>query len=146
MLKTYYLNYDVVINGERISRVHLGPLILDSAEYPKKVNTVGSGKSWISLAVSINNNSYDSHFWRYFRVTKTLLTRKLFIEFNDDWDGYRRFYESKDPIEWELILEVVETELSLERLFSLPNGDKVIEYLKERGMAECPYSIMYNKK
>jgi hypothetical protein len=145
MLKTYYLNYDVVINGKEISHNQIGPCILDSAEYPKKKDVVASGQSWISLAVAINNNEYDSHFWKCFEVKKTLLTHKYYIEY-EGWDTYRRFYESKNPIEWELTLEVVETELSLERLFSLPNGDKVIEYLKERGMAECPYSILYNKK
>ena len=144
MLKTYYLNYNVEINGEEISHVQVGPCILDSTEYPKKRNTIASGQSWISLAVAVNNNDYDSHFWKHYEVKKTLLARRYFVEYNW-WDTYNRFYE-KSPIEWEAILEVVETEVSLEELFRIPNSDKVIEYLKERGIAECPYNIMYNKK
>lgn len=145
MLKTYYLYYNVVINGEEISSVKVGPCILDSTEYPKKRDVVASGYSWISLAFAINNDNYDSHFWKYFKVAKTLLTRRYFVEYSW-WDTYNRFYEKKSLIEWAAILEVAETEVSLEELFRIPNSDKVIEYLKERGMAECPYSIMYNKK
>ena len=140
MLKTYYKNYEVKVNGKLVKRCQIGPVICDESEFPVKFKKIESGKTWITLACLIHNDG-RAPYLRDAYVGFTFFRKRGYINFRD-WDCSYYFYNDGKELDWEITFEADEVQLSLDRLFNLPDGDKVIEYLKERGMANCPFSIV----
>ena len=142
MLKTYYKNYKVKVNGKIVKKHQIGPVICDESEFPTKFKEIASGKTWTTLACIIQDKEHDSYLRDAF-VGFNFIKKKNYIKFEDRDDSYY-FYDNGKELTWEITFEADEVQLSLNRLFNFPNSDKVIEYLKERGMTNCPFSIIKN--
>ena len=126
MLKTYRKCVQYVLDGKSISFAgeNSGWIILDESQVVESKNE-WHGLEEIEKAVT---NKDSPVFYR-----KTLFKKKLCLV---EWDG-----KSVQVNENSILTKIIsykQIDASLEELFKLRDSNKVIEYLKERGITICP--------
>ena len=126
MLKTYRKCVRYILDGKSISfaGANSGWLILDESQ------VVESKNEWRGLE-EIEKMISDEDCPIFYR--KTLFKKKLYLI---EWGG--SFVRVNENSVLTRIISYKQIDASLEELFKLRDSNKVIEYLKERGITICP--------
>lgn len=140
MLKVYLSTYIFTINGKEFNREQSAPYLEE--EKPNKVTTEKffRGHDFESLysALEIAESNKIFIFGCY---TKDPVKKKwVYFDNGDKYTGIfgTTIKNNGQPVEWSVIKTTQEIEVSMERLFQISDSEKVIQYLKERGLAVCP--------
>lgn len=133
MIKAYYITYELIVEGTIVNRDQVGPTLFEEEKETSIIEHKGETlESFLEFAS-------EGHFYiPYYRTGKTLFKKQNYISFNDDWNPTITFKGCDKALNWKVITETRETDISLEQLFKIRDSEKVIQYLKERGLSVCP--------
>lgn len=126
MLKTYRKRVRYILDGKSIAFIgdDSGWIILDESQ------VVESKNEWCGLE-EIEKMVIDKDYPIFYR--KTLFKKKLCLI---EWGGNSVKVNENSVLTRTISYKQIDA--SLEELFKLSDSNKVIEYLKERGITVCP--------
>jgi len=147
MLKSCKKITTLVINGEAIyQNESYYPVLKDESVVAKETILVEGdsfdkfykdAKGTLNECGTLNKHIGSLEFGVWF-VGKTLFKKRRYVMFQD-WvrDISYKYIDNGEPFSYYISVCYVEAPMTMNRLFEL-NSEKVIQYLKERGMNTCP--------
>lgn len=141
MLKVYLSTYVFTVNGKEFNREQSPPYLEE--EKPNKITTeeIFSGYDFESLLTCLEVtelNKCDNFVFGCYK--KDPNKKKIYFDNGDNYTGFfgTTIKNNGRPVEWSVTEITKEIEVSMERLFQIGDSEKVIQYLKERGLTVCP--------
>lgn len=133
-----------VINGEAIHQSESTyPVLKDESDVAKEIIVVegDSFDKFYEDAKSTLNKFIGSLAFSVAYVSKTLFKKRRYVTFQDWFENITyKYIDNGEPFSYHISVCYVETSMSMDRLFEL-DSEKVIQYLKERGINTCPMMI-----
>lgn len=140
MLKAYISTYVFTVNGKEFNRKQSAPYLEE--EKPNKITTekILSGHDFESLYSCLEMAKKLNDSFIFGCHTKDPKKKKIYFDNGDNYTGIfgTTIKNNGRPVEWSVTEITKEIEVSMERLFQISNSEKVIQYLKERGLTVCP--------
>ena len=148
MLKSYKKITTFVINGEAIHQSESTyPVLKDESEVAEETILVEGdsfdkfykdAKGTLNECGTLNKYIGSLAFGVWF-VGKTLFKRRRYVLLRD-WveDNEYKYIDNGEPLSYYVSEYYVETSVSMKELFESEDSEKVIQYLKERGISTCP--------
>ena len=133
MLKAYSVSYKFSINGQTI-HIKSDTQLLEENAIIKEENFL-QGKDFNSLCTALENKNLHWIF-NFSHIGKSFFKKEPRVYFFHDF-GYIR-YRSNEIQEWKVIKTIRDCNISMQELFDMRDSEKVIQYLKERGISACP--------
>lgn len=135
MLKAYHVFYNFSINGKTIYTVSDIRLLEDTGVTDTK-EIILQGDDFSSLATVLKDKNLPHWYFNFSCFGKTLFKKEPTMYFFYDIGCV--CYRSKEIQKWEVTKTVKEYNISMKELFNMRDSEKVIQYLKERGIYTCP--------
>lgn len=144
MLKPCKKITTLVINGEAIHQSESTyPVLKDESDVTKETIVVEGDTfdKFYKDAKGTLNKFIGSLAFSVWYVSKTLFKKRRYVTLQD-WvhNVTYKFIDNGEPFSYHISVCYVETSISMNELFKL-NSEKVIQYLKERGINTCPMMI-----
>ena len=142
MLKPCKKITTLVINGEAIHQsVSTYPVLKDESEVEKETILIEGDnfdKFYEDAKGTLNKYIGSLEFGVWF-VAKTLFKRRRYVLLRNWVEGNEyKYIDNGEPLSYYISEYYFEISVSMKELFELEDSEKVIQYLKERGMNTCP--------